>query len=198
MNQHFNLFVLGKSQCGKSTFSRKFCELNPEFQHIQGSEWIKAKHPEFVDTTQKNYREKITEASMKAIQENPNACVEFINQKYDLTKPTVVEGLRSPYDFMKLFDASKDYVLILDDCFAGSYPAFLDQGVEKISELVVFLNTICVVKKSQLHIESYTKIAYDKATDTVNKNESMHEWAQRVASRYQVVSPTELTRISDY
>lgn len=141
MRRDFNVFVVGKSKTGKTTFSKKLAELLG-MNHLQGSEWVKEKaKEENILFSEENYREEITNFALKNLRENQNICVNFIKNKYNIeNKGFLIEGLRSPYDFMNLVDFNKDYVffLTLPDRDKLKENSVFDYGVEIIEETVKY------------------------------------------------------------
>jgi dephospho-CoA kinase len=142
MKRDYNIFVIGKSKTGKTTFSKKLAALL-EMNHIQGSEWVKEKaKEENIIFSEENYRTEITNFALGFLRKDRNTCVDFIKNKYKLeNKGFLIEGLRNPYDFMNLVDFNKDYVFFLTLADVNNFKenSVFDYGVDIIEKTVNYL-----------------------------------------------------------
>jgi GTPase SAR1 family protein len=133
----FKIFVIGYSECGKSTFSQALCE-RLSVQYIGASEWTR----KFNVTKDRNpaYRETVTNLARKALLENPRVCIDYISSSLSAIKePVIVEGLRNPFDFMNLYDPANDYVIHLEPENAIPINRF-DDGIDVIIDFLGYMN----------------------------------------------------------
>lgn len=176
------VFVIGKSRVGKTTFSKKFAA-KFGFQHIQASEWIKDQNKD-LNPDAENYRVEVTKRSIQALRKNQNSCVDFIKQKYDLTLPTLIEGVRNPHDFHNLCDYQNDYVILLNHpAVEKEYPLF-DSGVDAIRGSVGFLLLTNIMLETHIISESFHVL------DTI------YNQAQKAVDYYEMTDQNDLYRLS--
>src|SRR6185436_115652 len=97
------IFVIGYSGIGKSPFTNKLLNKFPTAQVISASEWVRSVFP--TDT----HVDILTSYAKYKLRTNPNSCVDYINRNYSFNnKITLIEGIRNPYDFNRLFDYTTD------------------------------------------------------------------------------------------
>lgn len=135
MNPTPNIFVIGLSKVGKTPLADQLA--TPfGFTRISGSEWIRST---FVPVDPANALAEITAMSQEKLQENPDVCVRFILDKYNVIERGgfVIEGLRNPRDFMLLFRPERDFVLFVTHPNNTLAPtAFETEGVGVIRSAV--------------------------------------------------------------
>ncbi len=109
------VFVLGRSGCGKTPFAKRVAEATGA-NHVMASEWVRSRFPLTGGPgTRDDHIAALTSFSVEELRRNPAVCVEFLAAKHDLTKPSVVEGVRNPYDFIRLYDPRTDVVAFLEN-----------------------------------------------------------------------------------
>ena len=62
----------------------------------------------------KSMIEAMTKFSIETLRTHPYSCVNDIRKNYDLNQPSIIEGIRNPFDFIHLFDPTKDLVIFLE------------------------------------------------------------------------------------
>ncbi len=106
-----NTFILGQSYTGKSPLAKEVARLTGA-QHIMASEWVREEYS-VPHGTREDFIAGITAYSLQRLQEEPNVCVDYIHAHYDLTRSSVIEGVRNPQNFVHLFDYRHDHVIEL-------------------------------------------------------------------------------------
>jgi hypothetical protein len=135
MNNLPNIFVIGMSRVGKTPLADQLAEpIN--FIRISASEWVRST---FVPNDPANALAEITQLSMEKLKENPDVCVDFILDKYDVVRRGgfVIEGIRNPRDFALLFRPERDLVMFLSFPNNTLQPTeFEKQGIAVIRQMV--------------------------------------------------------------
>lgn len=130
------IFVLGRSRTGKSPFAAHVAK-QADATHIMASEWVRSEFvPARADLDRAEFIAAITAFSLKRLASDPEACVNFITAKYDLTKLCVIEGIRSLHDFIRLFDATTDEVVFLEHDGNELQPTLFERGLVHIDQHV--------------------------------------------------------------
>jgi hypothetical protein len=111
MNSTPNIFVIGLSKVGKTPLADQLAA-SFGFTRVSASEWIRST---FVPKDPVNALAEITAASQERLQADPDVCVRFITEKYNVVElgGFVLEGLRNPRDFALLFRPERDFVLFV-------------------------------------------------------------------------------------
>lgn len=130
-----NIFVIGQSGCGKTPFAEMIAP-KLGMKHISASEWLKPITEGKDFPTKQEHIDGLTAISILELQKNPNACVDYIRSKYDLTHPMVIEGVRNPRDFLNLADMNRDVFVFLNRRPNPYRPSSFDRGVVVISDYV--------------------------------------------------------------
>jgi hypothetical protein len=107
-------FVLRRSGSGKTPFAKRVAEATG-CAHVGASEWVRSRSPGEARATRDEQIAALTAFSIEELRRNPAVCVEFIAAHHDLSKPSVIEGVRNPYDFVRLFHPRSDLVVFLED-----------------------------------------------------------------------------------
>lgn len=141
MNTKPNIFVIGPSKTGKTPLADRLAA-SLGFARVSGSEWVRTQFKPGPDPS--TFLADITAYSQQELQRNPDVCVDFIFQKYNLVGKGgfVIEGLRNPRDFMLLFRPERDLVLFLDYYNNPVTPTdFEEKGIRLISSTVSWMVT---------------------------------------------------------
>lgn len=134
-----SIFVLGRSRTGKSPFAQEISRFF-HAQHIGASEWVRSRFiADDYGDDRAAFVAAITKFSLQQLAENPSACVDFIRSKYDLGAFCVIEGLRNPSDFIKLFDSRKDAVVFLEHENGDLPVTEFETGLETIKSYLNWL-----------------------------------------------------------
>ncbi len=145
-----NLFIIGNSQVGKSTLAKNLAEIF-HYKHIGASEWVRSKFPPNVS------REELTSYSVEQLALNPNVCVDYIRNKYDLENDSfIIEGIRNPFDFVKLWNPQTDHIIFLShDRTTPNYPPLMDSGTSLIKEIRSWAETMNITPTSYISFKLY-------------------------------------------
>jgi hypothetical protein len=127
-----NIYILGTSRSGKTPVAKMLTD-KLGMQWIGGSEWVREEYKE-KHATRKEFIAGITKYSVERLREEPDVCVKYITSKYDLSQPSVIDGERNPYDFIQLFNPTKDKVVYLD--FVNNFlePTIFEDGIKVIDK----------------------------------------------------------------
>lgn len=157
------IFVIGYSGIGKSPFTNKLLSKLPTAQLISASEWVRSKFE--IGTS----AEVLTAYSKDQLRTNPNSCVNFINQKYTFdNKITIIEGIRNPFDFNRLFNYTKDIVVFLSRDGLVPRTSFEENGLLAIEAYTNFLLLENMLDKNRvLYIHFSSKNKYSTCTTVI-------------------------------
>lgn len=129
------VFVIGQSGSGKTPFAEMIApRLGVPF--YSASEWLKPITQGKAFLTKQEHIDGLTAISIKELQKNPNACLDYLRANHDLTQPCVIEGVRNPRDFIHLVDLNKDLLVFLNRKPNPYRPSTFDRGVVVISDYV--------------------------------------------------------------
>jgi hypothetical protein len=116
----FNIFIVGPSQSGKTTIAKQVGNAL-SMPVISASDWARNTFvPDFSVITAEDKQKfiiAITEYSTNQLRKDPDMCLKYIRQhnpKVETERGYVLEGFRSPRDFLSLFNPATDLVVYLD------------------------------------------------------------------------------------
>jgi hypothetical protein len=140
MNQR-NIFVVGWTGVGKTTYAKQLCVENPAWNLLTGSSWI-TQHPDCppVEPNKQSRAEKLTKFCLDLLKKDITVSYQGLKQLISNDKTNVIEGIRNPSDFVRLFDPTKDEVVFLvNDRVVQPSTTFEKIGLETITHYVMFL-----------------------------------------------------------
>lgn len=110
-----NVFVIGPTGVGKSTFCGKLMDLRRgPVIHARASDWIRARVPCPEGASRSEYAALMAAESVKILAKDPDVCVRQIQAQFNCAEGgCAIDGLRNPADFIKLFRPELDYVVVL-------------------------------------------------------------------------------------
>lgn len=150
------IFVIGVSQTGKSTLSKYLCE-KYQMKHIQSSvmvrETFSKKESDFKN--KQDFIDAITEYSILLNRRNPNAVSDYIQEHYFLEN-VIIEGIRNPNNFHKLFDIKKDKVILLDYTKNSIIKTDFESGIDVIDNYLNWNLKMKIITEN-----NYQKLVYD-------------------------------------
>jgi hypothetical protein len=133
------LFVLGPSGAGKTPFARQAAGALG-LQHVMASEWVRRLFPAGPPYPDRDaFVRAITHFSVEELRRRPDACVDYIRRHFDLSRPTVIEGVRNPHDFVHLFDPRQDRAVFLDHLRSELRRTAFEGGLDVIDGYLRFL-----------------------------------------------------------
>ncbi|TSC82432.1 MAG: hypothetical protein G01um101419_588 [Parcubacteria group bacterium Gr01-1014_19] len=135
------IFVIGMSNSGKTTLAKKIAELYG-LECLSASEWVRTASPEFADGPKSDDQvAAMTEFTIATLKKNPKITVDFLNDKYDLTKSYVIEGVRNPGDFIRLFNPVTDYVVFITNNNNALKATLFEEGIGVIRKYLDYLSS---------------------------------------------------------
>lgn len=161
-----NLFILGYSGTGKTTLSHRLKEQMPALCPISASTWVREAFAAELKASKLSlppaYRETLTQYACQKLSENPDACVEYILDRHPIhCGMFIIEGIRNPHDFNRLFNPSKDTVFLLDECSEKpgdwSSKSFLFEyyGLTAIKAILTFYTNCGLISSDQVKTFNY-------------------------------------------
>ena len=116
----FNIFIMGPSQSGKTTIAKQV-GIALSMPVISASDWVRntfvADFPVITAEDKMRFIGAITEYSTNQLRKDPNMCLKYIRQhnpKVETERGYILEGFRSPRDFLSLFNPTTDLAVYLD------------------------------------------------------------------------------------
>lgn len=127
------LFVLGASGSGKTPLARQVAA-RLGVPHVMASGWVRRLFPDGADPTDRQARiEAMTRFSLGALRQDPLAAVSWLERHHPVERPCVIEGMRNPSDFVRVFDPRTDLVVFLEHRGSGLRPTGFEAGLEVIA-----------------------------------------------------------------
>ena len=155
-------FVIGSSRTGKTTYAKTLAEKHG-FQHISAGRWAREWYLGDYENSQEMTNDPqiiadMTAYSLAVLKAAPNTTIEFMADHYDLYKPSVIEGVRNPRDFMRLYDPAKDVVHRL--IYKGNpiTPTKFEEGVEIIGRYMEWLQDLALITSEQYIVHEFESI----------------------------------------
>jgi adenylate kinase family enzyme len=107
-----NIHVLGRSRSGKTPVALAISEALGA-HYIAVGDWVRSISC-IQATSMEEYIKKATEIATHTLRQNRKACVDFIMRNHSEKSITVIDGIRSPHEFVHLFETTVDIVVRLD------------------------------------------------------------------------------------
>ncbi len=156
------IFIIGYSGIGKSPLTNKLLKKISNVQIISASGWVRSVFPS------NTHVDVLTAYSKHKLRSDPNSCVDYINRHYSFDNQiSIIEGIRNPYDFNRLFDYTKDMVIILSRNGLHPKTSFEECGVSAIVSYIDFLlsqNFLSFDRILKVHFNSPNKYSTDATT----------------------------------
>jgi hypothetical protein len=152
------MFVLGASRTGKTPFARILARALG-LQHISlggASEWARRLYPDAVPhTDRESFIRAISRFSLEELRHRPTPRVEYIRGHHDLTRPTVLEGIRNPHDFVHLFDPRTDWAIFLEHSQPDQPRDPFEGGLVLIGDYLAYLKETGLQAGGQARVWRY-------------------------------------------
>ncbi len=151
------VFILGLSQCGKTTVAKALAE-SPDAFSISASAWLKGN---FRDRNaaedQEVYEKERNDFLSGALKRNADLITDSIEMTMSMhsdfnpnIKKFIIDGLTSPRDFMKLFDYNNDVAIFLNRVDNPSEVSDHDGiGQNVIRDYCLWLSTMGLLPKER-------------------------------------------------
>lgn len=113
------VFIIGMPQSGRTTVAKALCQAD-NFRYIDAFSWLRSSFRERKDDEKlETYEDEFHSWFTNRLKINPQLIVENVKESMDAYPSDdkliyVIDGLRSPKDFMQLFDYNKDIVVFLN------------------------------------------------------------------------------------
>jgi hypothetical protein len=125
-----NVFIIGYSGSGKSTLAARIAALR-DMRCISAGGWTREWYLGGCEAAA-DYREELAAYAVAVLRGAPLTAVEWITARMG-ERPAVIEGVRNPADFVRLFDAQRDEVRHLVHRRPTVQPTTFDRGVDVIA-----------------------------------------------------------------
>ena len=170
-----HIFVLGRAGAGKTPFADAIAT-QLGMTRISGSEWLKPLSEGMEFPTKQEYIDKLTELTINELKKNPNAAVDYMREHNDLSKPVVIEGLRSPSDFFQLIDLRHDLVVFLNRDPNPYQSNAYESGLIVIDKYLKWAERNGLVDKERRVSYVYTITELDEVVDNFVKFFQYRNW----------------------
>lgn len=154
-----NIFIVGKTKTGKSTFAKLFCEkillCSSGEVHVEASVWVRAGCGS--DEQDPAFREKATRYAAETLAKDALFSANNIKERIEkvrannATMPCAISGIRNPVDFLRLYNPTHDYVIFLGQGLPSMNT--FDDGVDRIFDTMVWLLDIGIIDTTRFNIE---------------------------------------------
>jgi hypothetical protein len=128
------IFLLGTSQSGKTTLAKRICD-ELSLQHVSASAWVRKNFKKSYEDKQIHIQS-MTAFAIDQLKHNPFICIQELQTSYDLNLPSVVEGIRNPFDFVHLFDTRTDCVIWVKYKNNKLAPTLFEKGLLVVDALL--------------------------------------------------------------
>lgn len=166
-----NVFVVGHSASGKTTFARALCAKARHLGYVSAGAWAvdgfatsMGVAPEAV--AKDRYRAEITGFARVKLAADPDVAVRAVKQEMMAQQNLcfVIDGLRNPRDFMLLFNPCIDGIVFVDSTGAPAVDAWEETGMRAIRATVEFMLASGIIVREQM-LELARGLTQEKAIE---------------------------------
>ena len=143
-----NIFVLGYTGTGKTTYAVKLAEDN-HWNYISGSGWLK-KYSQPTFSSKKERTEFLTDLTLKELTREPLIASNWIVSQLKQDSMNVIDGIRNPTDFIYLFDSTRDEVVWVINSNISPMNSFEHRGLSIIADHLMFLTEHGIMLPEQI------------------------------------------------
>ncbi len=153
------IFLIAYSHVGKSTLGELLVDNIDNSVLFGASSWVR-------ESCLKNSSvEEMTTYAKNILSVNPWYSINYIKNKIDPEKISIIDGVRNPFDFTHLFDYTKDIVIFLSRAGVGPSSSFEKTGILSIRSYIEFLLSEDFISKNRaikIHFKSFNKYSRDE------------------------------------
>lgn len=147
-----NIYILGLPQSGRTTVAKELAQ-QLDFTYLSSCDWLKQSFrlPN-VNEHEQSYVEEYQKYFFDRVKANPDICVNNIVNTISYQKQNhfIIDGINSPRDFIKLFDCSKDMIVILNRLDNSAYHKDYDGVfISAIKDYCFWLSSTQLINKQQ-------------------------------------------------
>lgn len=150
------ILVIGSSKSGKTPLAAQISRALG-WPVIGASEWFRKVFPPQGDQDRQAFTEAITAFTLETLREDPDLNMRYLRSRHDLSRPCVIEGLRNPRDFIRLFDYRQDRVVFLRCAETDVRETEFEGGIAVIRAYLRYLGSCGL-----LHPDQSTDVTLDK------------------------------------
>jgi len=157
MNKH-NIFVVGASNTGKSTLAKKIRDTF-DLKYVHAGTWATEMYETRPEEKSRAYIDGVTAYALDKLREDPNICITYLaSQGVMCGKGFLVDGIRNPRDFSRIFDTQNDVAVILNYKENPIAPTIFEQGVEVITAYTQWLVSNGLLPENRVQNITYTSL----------------------------------------
>lgn len=131
-----NIFVIGKTNVGKTPLV-EYLKTIDGVAAVSASDWVKSIYVRNPDHSKTEYVNDITRFSKEKLKDDHDCAFRHTNSL--LKELNIIDGVRNPNDFIKLFDPNRDVVVFVDPISPSKYSTLFDDGVDIIVSYVYWM-----------------------------------------------------------
>lgn len=157
------VFIIGYSGHGKSPMARHLADAT-NLQRIKASGWVSALTEQKFNSRAERTAA-LTKLSLEALAKDPNVSMRYMLEnisecefliKKRIRKPgIIIDGMRNPVDFIRLFNPKEDIVFWLSNAYLKHSTMFEYHGITAITSYLSFLSTSGLMEPWRLKWVSY-------------------------------------------
>jgi hypothetical protein len=149
-------FIIGASRSGKSTYARRL-SARTGWQVVSAGAWAREWYlAERDDEVSQRQIEDLTDYAVAILRAAPATTIGYISERFDLSLPTIIEGIRNPWDFCRLFDPTQDRVTVLDRQGGEFTSTVFEGGVAIIHAYLLWAIAARLMGAEQLTVHEFT------------------------------------------
>jgi len=164
-------FIIGISGSGKTTLAKKLAEAR-KVPCISASECL-ADVPLPPGCSRQERAEYLSDYTTNILRQNPGFCSDYLHKKYGSVFNSsinrcsaIIEGIRNPYDFMRLFrPEQEDEVISIEYKYNTCTKTDFEQGLDTIDSYLTWMVNNEIIGPWQ-----YQRISFDRFTDQEKQN----------------------------
>jgi len=156
-----NIIILGKTNVGKTPFTEllqnEMLKTLPKdkINIISASKWVKNIYNRPENLTKEEYVKDISAFSIRMLKDNQDLDYNAIYNSLRWTGINIIDGIRNPYTFNRIFNPNEDKVLIINKINDIREFSSFDKGVDVIQYNINWLISVGLMEMSNLKTINY-------------------------------------------